>query len=61
MAEDATVKLTVELDIKIPSVPNFILAKDGSYKWSVSKFNRTELEAIAEAWKAELLKKAGKI
>lgn len=59
MAEDTTVKLTVELDIKIPSVPNFIISKDGDHKWAVNKFNRNELEAIADAWKAELLKKAG--
>jgi len=61
MAENKTIKVQTELDIKIPLVPNFILSGSNDFKWHISRFNRNELEAIAEAWKAELLKKAGKI
>lgn len=61
MAENQTIKITKELDIKIPVVPNFILSKDGTTKWPVHEFTGEELEAITEAWKQELFKKAGVI
>lgn len=60
VSEDTEIRLTIEIDARLPSVPDFIVSKDGTYKWEVRKFSRNELEAIADAWKAELLKKAGK-
>lgn len=61
MAKETAINITMEMDIRIPTVPNYILSADGKYKWELHRFNPDELEAIADAWKKELLRKASVI
>ena len=51
-------KKKLELEMLIPSVPNFILSKDKHSTISIADFTKKELQAIGEAWTRELIKKA---
>lgn len=51
-------KITKEIDVKIPRVPNFIFV--GSEAIAVKLFTEDELRAIGEQWTKELVKKAAK-
>lgn len=62
-------KIKIETELEIPSVPNFILIKQSaslkqegfreSPKIHIKDLSREVLCAIADEWKSELLKKAG--
>lgn len=49
-------KLT--MDIKLPSVPNFICSMDGRSVLAITNFSTKELEEIGKEWTKALIKKA---
>lgn len=62
-------KIKIEIELEIPSVPNFILIKQSASPKQegfrqpptihIKDLSREALCAIADEWKIELLKKAG--
>ena len=55
-------QLKKEVDIEIPSLPNFIRTSDQHFRSviSISEFSEEELQKIGEEWTCALIKKAKK-
>lgn len=54
-----TVKITLGIEIKIPTTPNFILpVKDHHAKMPIHELSDEELGVIADKWKANLIASA---
>lgn len=53
-------KVKTEIDIQIPSIPNYILFNDGAKQNTlpISAFSEEELRAIGAQWTEELVKKS---
>jgi len=54
-------EIEAKLSIKVPKVPNFILYAESDGKVSIGDLTDEQLTEIAEAWKADLLKRAAQI
>lgn len=50
--------IEVVIRVKVPKVPNFILAADGALKWPLDHFSDEDLEEIAAQWGSDLLARA---
>lgn len=57
MAETILVLLDAGIEVKLPSIPNFILLKNGQ-SLSIADLNEKALEKIADEWRFQLIKKA---
>lgn len=45
-------------EVKIPSVPNFILRPEDEFPIPIHELSDAQLEKVADAWKKELITKA---
>jgi hypothetical protein len=57
---EKTINLHAVREVRVPSVPNYILSADGKDKWPISDFSIDEINALIEAWGDELERKAKK-
>lgn len=53
-------KISKEIEIDLPSLPNFLRSKDGHSAIHISEFSKKELQTIGELWTVALIKRAKK-
>jgi hypothetical protein len=53
-------KKSIDINIEIPSVPNFLRSKDQHSVISIKDFTKKELEVIGAEWTKALIKQAQK-
>lgn len=51
-------KVTIEIDIQVPTVPNFLSVRDQKEPISIADLKDDQLIIIANRWKESLLKRA---
>ncbi len=58
---DRPIEFKKTIRIKVPGVPNFIMAEGDVEKLSIADFTEDELQSIGDAWTQKLIERAKEI